>query len=63
MIPNRERAIQYGLDSLKEGDVLLIAGKGGEAYQEIMGIKYAFKDNDIIEKWLEGKRQADNGLR
>jgi UDP-N-acetylmuramyl tripeptide synthase len=35
---------------LRAGDVLLVAGKGGEAYQEIMGIKYAFNDYDILKK-------------
>ena len=55
VVPQRERAIAYALDVLKNGDVLLVAGKGGETYQEIMGIKYSFTDNDIIEKILEKK--------
>ena len=59
IIPIRERAIEYALEMLKEGDILLIAGKGGEAYQEIMGIKYVFKDNDIIEKWMERQRNTE----
>ena len=49
VVPQREKAIAYALNALQKGDVLLVAGKGGEEYQEIMGIKYAFKDNDIIE--------------
>ena len=47
-IPEREKAICYGLKLLKKGDVLLVAGKGGEDYQERMGIKYAYKDEDLI---------------
>ncbi len=50
VVPDREKAIGYALDFLRKGDVLLVAGKGGEDYQEIMGIKYPFNDNDIIEK-------------
>jgi UDP-N-acetylmuramoyl-L-alanyl-D-glutamate--2,6-diaminopimelate ligase len=50
IVPERKRAIRYAIDFLKENDVLLVAGKGGESYQEIMGIKYPFDDNDIIEK-------------
>ena len=49
-IPDRERAIAYAIGELKDGDVLLVAGKGGEDYQERMGIKYAYKDEDVIIK-------------
>lgn len=55
IIPDRARAIAYALERLKEGDILLVAGKGGEEYQEIMGIKYPFKDNDIIKKIIDGE--------
>ena len=58
IVPDRRRAIEYGLDFLQKGDVLLVAGKGGKEYQEIMGIKYPFKDHDIIQTILsmKGKR-------
>ncbi|MBR2375185.1 MAG: UDP-N-acetylmuramoyl-L-alanyl-D-glutamate--2,6-diaminopimelate ligase [Clostridia bacterium] len=55
IVPDRKKAIVYALECLGEKDVLLVAGKGGEESQEIMGIKYAFNDNAIIEKWLEEK--------
>ena len=48
-VEERERAIEYALRLLKEGDVLLVAGKGGETYQEIMGIKYDFNDKHVIK--------------
>ena len=49
------QAIRYALDMIKKGDILLVAGKGGEDYQEIMGIKYPFNDHDILKKLLEKK--------
>ncbi len=55
IVPQRERAIEYALDNLRAGDILLIAGKGGEDYQEIMGIKYPFNDQDTVIKLLEKK--------
>ena len=55
VVPDRKRAIEYGLECLKKGDILLVAGKGGERYQEIMGIKYPFNDHDIINKTLENQ--------
>ena len=50
VVPDRARAIEYALKFLACGDVLLIAGKGGEDTQEIMGIKYPFDDQTIVEK-------------
>ncbi len=58
VVPDRKKAINYALDRLQKGDVLLIAGKGGEEEQEIMGIKYPFNDNDIIEKIIKEKQEA-----
>ncbi len=55
IVPDRARAIEYALDFLREGDILLVAGKGGEDEQEIMGIKYPFNDQDMIEKLLRAK--------
>ncbi len=54
VMEERERAIAYAVGLLAEGDVLLVAGKGGETYQEIMGIKYDYNDKAVIEK-LVGK--------
>ena len=52
VVPDRKKSIAYALDFLKDGDILLVAGKGGETYQEILGIKYPFNDNAIIEKMI-----------
>jgi UDP-N-acetylmuramoyl-L-alanyl-D-glutamate--2,6-diaminopimelate ligase len=61
VIPKREKAIEYALDIVQKGDVLLVAGKGGEQYQEIMGIKYPFNDNDILKKYCQAYENADDG--
>lgn len=47
-IENRKTAIKYALGLLKSGDCLLVAGKGAEEYQEIMGIKHYFSDKRLI---------------
>ncbi len=57
MISQRARAIEYALDLLGKGDILLVAGKGAEEYQEIMGIKYPFSDHNIIKNIIGGKRE------
>lgn len=54
-IENREEAIKYAINILKVGDVLLIAGKGSEKYQEILGIKKPYCDKDTIVEYLRGE--------
>ena len=53
VIEEREAATEYAIGKLGQGDVLLIAGKGGETEQEIMGIKYAYNDKTIVKRLLE----------
>ncbi len=60
IVPDRRRAIGYALEYLRTGDILLIAGKGGEEYQEIMGIKYPFNDHDIVIQLL--RERGKNSL-
>lgn len=55
VVPEREKAIEYAVGFLKKGDILLVAGKGGEEYQEIMGIKYAYNDEDVIKEIVSRK--------
>ncbi|MBP5372794.1 MAG: UDP-N-acetylmuramoyl-L-alanyl-D-glutamate--2,6-diaminopimelate ligase, partial [Clostridia bacterium] len=49
-ISDRESAIRYAISLLSKGDVLLIAGKGAEEYQEVMGVKREFSDKNIVLK-------------
>ncbi len=49
-ISNREEAIKTAFFLAKKGDIILIAGKGHENYQEIKGVRYPFDDKEIIEK-------------
>ena len=47
-VTERDIATEYAIRLLEKGDVLLVAGKGGEHYQEIMGIKHSYDDNTVI---------------
>ena len=49
-VEERARAVRYAMEMLSEGDILLVAGKGGEKYQEIMGIKYDYEDKKLIRQ-------------
>jgi len=37
----------------KENDIILIAGKGHETYQEIKGVKHPFDDREVVERMLK----------
>jgi UDP-N-acetylmuramoyl-L-alanyl-D-glutamate--2,6-diaminopimelate ligase len=49
-ITNRKEAIRTACIMAKPGDIILIAGKGHENYQEIKGIKYHFDDREIVRE-------------
>ena len=51
-VEEREKGTEYAVNLLTAGDILLIAGKGGETYQEIMGIKYSYDDKDVVKTVL-----------
>lgn len=50
--PNRQQAIAYALATAQANDVVLIAGKGHEAYQLIKDIKYPFDDALEVQRLL-----------
>lgn len=55
VIEKRKEGIKYALDFAKEGDVVLIAGKGSENYQEILSIKHPHNDKDTVKEIIGEK--------
>lgn len=51
-IENREMAIKTAVKLAQPGDIILVAGKGHEKYQEIMGVKHPFDDMSVLGKCL-----------
>ncbi|NLA63872.1 MAG: UDP-N-acetylmuramoyl-L-alanyl-D-glutamate--2,6-diaminopimelate ligase [Bacteroidales bacterium] len=49
-ILDRKEAIKTACNLAKPGDVVLIAGKGHEAYQDINGVKHHFDDKEVVEE-------------
>ena len=49
-IKNRREAIRTGVALAKKGDIILVAGKGHENYQEIKGIKNHFDDKEVLSE-------------
>ncbi len=56
--PDRREAIRKAVDMADDGDIVLIAGKGHEDYQEIKGVRYRFNDRYVIEEAVKQKMQC-----
>lgn len=51
-VTNRREAIKTALNLAMPGDIILVAGKGHENYQEINGVKHHFDDKEVICEYL-----------
>ena len=62
VIYDREQAIQKAIRLAQPGDVVLIAGKGHETYQQIGQTKYHFDDFEIAKAALRAKLPTLTGI-
>lgn len=60
VIENRRDAIRYALEIAREGDVVVLAGKGHETYQEIRGEKHAFDEKIVVKELLDELQSRKN---
>ena len=51
-IVDRKKAIAYAIHHARQGDLIILAGKGHEDYQEIRGVKYPMDEREIIQDIL-----------
>ncbi|MGX9987339.1 UDP-N-acetylmuramoyl-L-alanyl-D-glutamate--2,6-diaminopimelate ligase [Soonwooa purpurea] len=51
-IPDRKEAIKMAIKFAEPKDIVLVAGKGHETYQEINGVKHHFDDKEVIRELL-----------
>lgn len=58
IIENRREAIRYALKMGREGDVIILAGKGHETYQDVMGVKRPFDEKVVVSELLMELREA-----
>ena len=56
-ITDRREAIRTACTLALAGDVVLVAGKGHEKYQEIKGVKHPFDDKEILREFLIADRK------
>jgi UDP-N-acetylmuramoyl-L-alanyl-D-glutamate--2,6-diaminopimelate ligase len=51
--PDRAAAIALAVNMAQPGDIVLVAGKGHEDYQEIAGIRHPFSDQQVVSQTLQ----------
>ncbi len=49
-ITNRREAIRTACMMAQKGDIVLIAGKGHETYQEVKGVRQHFDDREVVRE-------------
>ena len=52
VVPERRTAIRYAMDIAKKDDIIVLAGKGHETYQEIHGVKYHLDEREEVAAHL-----------
>lgn len=60
VLADREEAIKTACMMAKENDIVLVAGKGHETYQEIKGVKHPFDDRQVMERMIRLLSENDN---
>ena len=53
VITDRKEAIKTACSMANEKDIILVAGKGHEDYQEVKGVKHHFDDKEVLKEMLE----------
>lgn len=54
-IPDRREAIYYALENARAGDTVLLAGKGGQTFEEVNGVKHPFDERCVVEDFYRGR--------
>ena len=54
--PDRRKAVRYAMDIAKKDDIIVLAGKGHETYQEINKVKYHLDEREEVAAHLEETR-------
>lgn len=52
-IPDRKEAIAYCMKNANDGDIIVLAGKGHEDYQEIKGVKYHMDERELVAEIIK----------
>ena len=57
VVENRVKAIHHAMDIAKKDDIIVLAGKGHETYQEICGVKHHLDEREVVAQYLQETRE------
>ena len=57
VIENRVSSIHHAMDIAQKHDIIVLAGKGHETYQEIHGVKHHLDEREVVASYLEETRE------
>ena len=57
VVENRPAAIRHAMDIAEKYDIIVLAGKGHETYQEINGVKHHLDEREVVMEYLEETRR------
>ncbi len=52
VIPDRQEAVNYAVENARQGDMIVLLGKGHEEYQEIQGVKHHYSEREAVANAL-----------
>ena len=58
VLENRPKAIQHAMDIAEKNDIIVLAGKGHETYQEICGVKHHLDEREVVAAYLSEMRNG-----
>lgn len=61
VIEDRREAIRYSMDHGQKDDIIVLAGKGHETYQEVAGVKNHLDEREEVAAWLKARREQKEG--
>ena len=60
VIPDRTDAIRYCIENAQDGDIIVLAGKGHEDYQDKNGVKTHYDEREVIAGILKDMKDNKN---
>ena len=57
VVENRVKAIHHAMDIAEKDDIIVLAGKGHETYQEICGVKHHLDEREVVARYLQETRE------
>lgn len=57
-IADRREAVEYAVKEAKRGDIIVLAGKGHEGYQEINGVRYPMSEHELVESAVRKQQKS-----